>query len=62
MQLTGEDGNAIAIVGRVCRALKQAGVEVGDVQDYRSEAFSGDYAHVIQTSMDILDEFGIEWE
>lgn len=58
-KLTGEDGNAFAIMGRVSRALKDAGH--GDrVKEYTKEATLGDYDHLLQTSMKFLDDAGIE--
>jgi hypothetical protein len=50
VQLTGEDGNAYSIMGRVARALRKAGH--GDlVDEYHKEATSGDYDHLLQTTM-----------
>jgi hypothetical protein len=46
VQLTGSDGNAFAIIGKVKRALPS------DVQaDFMAEAISGDYNNVIATAM-----------
>ena len=51
VELTGQDGNAFAIMGVVKRALKQAGVS-GEEQDlYFQESTSGDYDHLLQTAM-----------
>lgn len=53
VQLTGNDGNAFAIMGRVTKALKRAGH--GDlVDEFRKEAQSGDYDHLLQTAMDYV--------
>jgi hypothetical protein len=50
VQLTGEDGNAFAVMGAVTRAMKRAGH--GDqVDTFRAEAMSGDYDHLLQTCM-----------
>lgn len=50
VQLTGEDGNAFAIIGRVSRALKRAGH--GDlVNEFQDEAMSGDFDHLLQTAV-----------
>jgi hypothetical protein len=51
VQLTGEDGNALAIIGQVSRALKQAGVPREERELFVEEATSGDYDHVLQTCM-----------
>ena len=55
VQLTGEGGNAVAIVGRVDRALFNGGVKLPIRQKFREEATSGDYDHVIQTVMEWVD-------
>lgn len=50
VRLTGEDGNAFAIMGAVSKALRQAGH--GDaVNGYMAEAMSSDYDHLLQTTM-----------
>jgi hypothetical protein len=50
VQLTGEDGNAYAILGTVQRALRQAG-HGDDVAEFFAEATSGDYNHLLGTCM-----------
>ena len=50
VRLVGEDGKAFFIMWRVARALRRAGH--GDqVAQYQKEAMSGDYAHLLQTTM-----------
>ena len=51
VQLTGEDGNAFGIIGRVRRALRQAGVSADEVQGFTDEATAGDYDHLLATCM-----------
>lgn len=51
VQLSGEDGNAFFIIGRVLKALKRGGAKPEDVKAFQSEAMSGDYDNVIQTVM-----------
>ena len=51
VRLVGEDGNAFAILGRVTRALKQAGISHEERDEYWDEATSGDYDHLLQTTM-----------
>lgn len=54
VQLTGEDGNAFAILGAVSKALRRAGY--GDeVQAFTDEATSGDYDHLLATAMQWVD-------
>lgn len=50
VDLVGEDGNAFAIMGRVSKALKRAGHK-DLVDQYINEATSGDYDHLLQTTM-----------
>ena len=49
VQLIGEDGNALFIVGRVIRAMKHEGVPMEVLNEFRAEALSGDYNHVLNT-------------
>ncbi len=50
VQLSGEDGNAFAIVGRVHTALRRA-CSVDAAAEFTTEAMSGNYDHVLQTCM-----------
>lgn len=51
VQLTGQDGNAFAIIGSVQRALRRAHIPAEEVEQFRNEAMSGDYSNVIVTAM-----------
>ena len=51
VQLTGNDGNAFAVLGTVQKALKRGGVEKEDIDAFMNEAMSGDYDHLLQTCM-----------
>lgn len=53
--LTGEDGNAFAIMGAVRKALRRAGVSGDEIGSYTAEATSGDYDHLLQVSMAWVD-------
>jgi hypothetical protein len=55
VQLTGEDGNAFAILARTAAALRAAGVPQEEVDEYFAEATSGDYDHLLQTTMRWVD-------
>ncbi len=55
VELLGEDGNAFFIVGRVAKALKKAGVDREEIEEFRAEAMSGDYDHLLQTAMAWVD-------
>ncbi len=49
VQLIGEDGNALSIVGKVQTALKKGGAE--DHKEFWKEALSGNYDNVLFTVM-----------
>jgi hypothetical protein len=51
VQLSGQDGNAFAILGRTTAALRSAGVSQEEIDAYFAEATSGDYDHLLQTTM-----------
>jgi hypothetical protein len=51
VQLTGEDGNAFAILGAVTNALKRAGVDKEEREAFFAEATSGDYNSLLRTAM-----------
>ena len=49
--LTGEDGNAFFILGRIRKALRQANVDELTIGRFFDEATHGDYDHLLQTCM-----------
>ncbi len=51
VQLTGEDGNAFAILGRVTKAMRKAGVSKAEIDQFQVEAMSRDYDHLLATCM-----------
>jgi hypothetical protein len=51
VRLSGEDGNAFAILGRVQRALRKAGVTQEEVSAYMDEATGGTFEHLLRTTM-----------
>jgi len=51
VQLSGEDGNAFSILGRVQKAIHRAGGTQEDEQAFWDEATSDDYDKVLQTAM-----------
>ena len=55
VQLSGQDGNALAIMGRVSAALRQAGVSDEEITLFLEESTSGDYDHLMQTAMRWVD-------
>jgi hypothetical protein len=54
VQLVGTDGNAFAILGKVNKALKAAGMN-DEAKAFMAEATSGDYDHLLQTAMKYVD-------
>lgn len=51
VKLIGEDGNAFAILGKVKAAMKKAKVDITTIDKYIEEATSGDYNHLLRTTM-----------
>jgi hypothetical protein len=51
VQLSGEDGNAFAIMGRVGNALRAAKVSQDEINEFYTEARMSDYNHLLQTVM-----------
>lgn len=50
VKLVGEDGNAFAIMGRVARALRDAGATADEVAQYQDESMSGDYDKLLRVA------------
>lgn len=55
VQLSGGDSNAFAIIGKVSRALRRAGLSEDVAKEFRAEATSGDYDHLLQTCIRWVD-------
>jgi uncharacterized protein DUF4314 len=55
VQLSGENGNAFAILGRTAAALRQSGVPQQEIDAFFAEATSGDYDHLLRTTMAWVD-------
>lgn len=51
VQLTGGDGNAFMIMGKVRNALRKAGVEQKEITAFMEDACSGDYDHLLGVCM-----------
>jgi len=49
VQLSGNDGNAFAILSTVCSELKANGVSKAEIKEFTDEATSGDYGELLQT-------------
>lgn len=52
VKLSGTDGNAFAIMGKVKQALRQgAKAKPEEIQQYLDESMSGDYDNLLRTAM-----------
>lgn len=49
VRLTGTDGNAYALMGKVAAALKAHGVPKATVDEFFAEATAGDYDNLLRT-------------
>jgi hypothetical protein len=49
--LSGEDGNAMFIIGRTTGAMRKAKVPQEEISAFTDEAMSGDYDNVLRTVM-----------
>lgn len=47
VKLTGTDGNAFAIMGKVREAMRKAKVEQKEIDKFTEEAMSGDYDNLL---------------
>lgn len=50
VQLSGTDGNAFAVLGKVTTALRRAG-HADAIESFVAEATSGDYDHLLAVCM-----------
>ena len=57
VRLSGEDGNAFSIIGRVTKALRNARVPLEERKEFQAEATKTDYNNVLQTVMKWVDTF-----
>jgi len=55
VQLVGNSGNALAILGTITREMRRHGVSGGDIDQFVNEATSGDYDHLLQTAMEWVE-------
>lgn len=52
VRLVGQDGNAFSIMGRVAVALRRHGIDKEEIEEYYNQAMSGDYGHLLRTTME----------
>lgn len=50
VQLSGNDGNAFAIMSSVNRALISAGANAQELAQYQEESMSGDYDNLLRVA------------
>ena len=55
VQLSGNDGNAFAVMGAVKSALKKAGASKEEIDKYLADSMSGDYDNLIRVAMDWVE-------
>lgn len=52
VSLVGKDGNAYRVLGAVTQQMKKHGVPPEEIAEFKEEAMSGDYDHLLRTTMD----------
>lgn len=55
VKLVGQDGNAFMIMGLCLRVLKAAKFPQSDIDKFYEQCQSGDYNHLLQTTMSWCD-------
>lgn len=55
VQLSGEDGNAFAILRAVDKAMEKAGIDKDERNAFFIEATDGNYDHLLQTCIKWVD-------
>lgn len=57
VKLSGEDGNAFFILGKVLRAMDKHGVSEEEKKQFEKEATSGDYDNLLATVMKWVEAY-----
>jgi hypothetical protein len=55
VRMVGEDGNAFAILGRVTKALRKAGIDADEIKEFQKQATAGDYGNLLRTVMEWVE-------
>lgn len=55
VQLSGTDGNGLAILGRVDAAMKKAGIDGEERKAFLVEATRSNYDHLLQTAIEWVE-------
>ena len=50
VQLSGNDGNAFAVMAQVTKALRRAGATPDELSQYQQESMSGDYNNLLRVA------------
>ena len=57
VKLIGIDGNAFMILGQVTREMRRAKVSPEIIEEYKKEATSGDYNHLLAVTLKYVDPY-----
>lgn len=52
--LVGVNGNAYSVMGYVSNAMRESGFSRTEIKEYRDEATSGDYYHLLAVSQEYV--------
>ena len=55
VELIGFDGNAYSILGKTVKALRREGVPKEEIDQYLTEAKSGDYDNLLRVTMEWVE-------
>ena len=53
--LVGVDGNAFSVMGYVSQCMKSEGMSQEEIKQYREDAMSGDYNHLLVVSQEMIE-------
>lgn len=54
--LVGIDGNAFNVMAYVSRCMREEGMSIDYIREYKSNAMSDDYNNLLCVSMDMIDK------
>lgn len=55
VDFSNQNGNAFAVMGIVIKAMRRAKVSESDIEQYKSEAMSGDYNNLLRVTMEYVE-------
>lgn len=55
VELTDVDGNAFSVMGAVTKTMRRNGISQTDIDEYKKEAMSGDYDHLLRVTMETVN-------